>query len=339
MVKDQELLHNCKKGSGLVKLGSKAEIPIGTIGALALEISGKKVKLAEVLHVPKLRRNLLSVSKLTDMGILTVFDRRSVSFYEAGARIVGRRLSARQRKKNLYTFQGKNQEANVAVVSPSEGTADELSFLLEEPDTIDEALRGAEGAQWEKAAKAELKSMEINQVWNLVDLSEGRSVVDCKWVLKKKMSPEGQLQSPAVQSQTHLCYVVITMRQFNDKYEAEHWRLDKEILRYVKGSAKEGLEFPGGDKFKLALVVDASFGTNVKSKSTTRLCVFLHGGAIAWTSRKQTCTSVSSAEAEYLALSLGTRTLIKFTRLLEDVYRIQIRQVPVFEGSGSCPLL
>ncbi|KAL3686251.1 hypothetical protein R1sor_004273 [Riccia sorocarpa] len=93
MVKDQDLLHNCKKGSGSVKLGSNAEIPMGPVGALALEVGRKKIELTEVLHVPNLRRNLQGVSKLADMGLVTIFDRNKVIFYESGAKIRDARLA------------------------------------------------------------------------------------------------------------------------------------------------------------------------------------------------------------------------------------------------------
>ena len=35
--------------------------------------------------------------------------------------------------------------------------------------------------------RSELKSMDENQVWNLVDLPDGVRAVECKWVFKKKM--------------------------------------------------------------------------------------------------------------------------------------------------------
>ncbi|KAL3696014.1 hypothetical protein R1sor_010090 [Riccia sorocarpa] len=111
MIKDKGMLYDCKKSSGSVQLGSKTEIPIGAVGALALEVGAKRVELPEVLHVPNLRRNLLSVSKLADLGIVTVFDRNKVVFYEIGAKIKGARLAQGLRSGNLYEFKIRQQEA------------------------------------------------------------------------------------------------------------------------------------------------------------------------------------------------------------------------------------
>ena len=40
---------------------------------------------------------------------------------------------------------------------------------------------------------SELKSMDENQVWNLVDLPDGVEAVECKWVFKKKMDMDGNV--------------------------------------------------------------------------------------------------------------------------------------------------
>ncbi|KAL3680370.1 hypothetical protein R1sor_023326 [Riccia sorocarpa] len=110
MIKDKGMLYDCKKSSGSVQLGSKTEILIGAVGALALEVGAKR-ELPEVLHVPNLRRNLLSVSKLADLGIVTVFDRNKVVFYESGAKIKGARLAQGLKSGNLYKFKIQQQEA------------------------------------------------------------------------------------------------------------------------------------------------------------------------------------------------------------------------------------
>ncbi|KAL3691769.1 hypothetical protein R1sor_005420 [Riccia sorocarpa] len=103
MIKDKGMLYDCKKSPGSVQIGSKTEIPIDAVGALVLEVGAKRVELPEVLHVPNLRRNLLSVLKLADLGIVTVFDRNKVVSYESGAKIKGARLAQGLRSENLWT--------------------------------------------------------------------------------------------------------------------------------------------------------------------------------------------------------------------------------------------
>jgi hypothetical protein len=40
----------------------------------------------------------------------------------------------------------------------------------------------------------ELKSMDQNEVWDLVELSEGHNKVGCKWVFKTKRDSKGNIE-------------------------------------------------------------------------------------------------------------------------------------------------
>ena len=46
---------------------------------------------------------------------------------------------------------------------------------------------------WFGAMRSELKSMDDNQVWNLVDLPDGGRAVKCKWVFKRKTDMDGNV--------------------------------------------------------------------------------------------------------------------------------------------------
>src|SRR5664279_2473848 len=47
-------------------------------------------------------------------------------------------------------------------------------------------MSSSESESWQEAMGSELKSMEDNQVWNLVDMPDGVKAIECKWVFKKK---------------------------------------------------------------------------------------------------------------------------------------------------------
>ena len=53
--------------------------------------------------------------------------------------------------------------------------------------------------------------------------------------------------------------------------------------------------------------------------STTGNLFTMAGGAISWTSKKQASVSLSTAEAEYIALSTATQEAIWLRRLLGDI--------------------
>ena len=52
---------------------------------------------------------------------------------------------------------------------------------------------GTDSESWLGAMRSELKSMDENQVWNLIDLPDGVKPIECKWVFKKKSDMDGNL--------------------------------------------------------------------------------------------------------------------------------------------------
>ena len=40
-----------------------------------------------------------------------------------------------------------------------------------------------------------MESLELNRTWYLVDLPPGCKSIDCKWILKKKLKPDGTLNT------------------------------------------------------------------------------------------------------------------------------------------------
>ena len=63
-----------------------------------------------------------------------------------------------------------------------------------EPRTAAEARASPQKKEWESAMKSEMKSLMQNEVWDLVELPNGRSAVGCKWVFKKKSDAEGKVE-------------------------------------------------------------------------------------------------------------------------------------------------
>lgn len=64
-------------------------------------------------------------------------------------------------------------------------------MTLDAPSTITQALNSPEATQWNEAIHAEYDSLVKNKTWVLEDLPPGKSVVSCKWFLKKKYNLDG----------------------------------------------------------------------------------------------------------------------------------------------------
>ncbi|CAI7798436.1 unnamed protein product [Closterium sp. NIES-54] len=63
-----------------------------------------------------------------------------------------------------------------------------------EPATLREALKSSDAEEWKKAMESELKSIEENGTWELVELPEGRKAITSKWLFKIKPDADGKIE-------------------------------------------------------------------------------------------------------------------------------------------------
>ena len=65
--------------------------------------------------------------------------------------------------------------------------------LLADAESIsfEEAVRDP---KWKSAMDEEIKAIEKNKTWDLVELPKGHQAIGVKWVFKKKMNPQGEVE-------------------------------------------------------------------------------------------------------------------------------------------------
>ncbi|PNX87224.1 retrovirus-related Pol polyprotein from transposon TNT 1-94, partial [Trifolium pratense] len=66
--------------------------------------------------------------------------------------------------------------------------------LEEDPTNLQEALSSLDADLWQEAINDEMDSLESNRTWHLVDLPPGCKPIGCKWILKKKLKPDGTIE-------------------------------------------------------------------------------------------------------------------------------------------------
>ena len=62
------------------------------------------------------------------------------------------------------------------------------------PSTYKEAMEDSSKKSWDSAMKEEMKSLQSNDVWDLVPLPDGRKIVGSKWVYKVKVAADGTVE-------------------------------------------------------------------------------------------------------------------------------------------------
>ena len=68
---------------------------------------------------------------------------------------------------------------------------------LSTPSTLQEGIESEEQEKWKKAIESELKSLEDNETWELVDLPPNRKPIGTKWVFRVKEDPDGGVRYKA----------------------------------------------------------------------------------------------------------------------------------------------
>ncbi|KAJ9546342.1 hypothetical protein OSB04_018885 [Centaurea solstitialis] len=114
-----------------------------------------------------------------------------------------------------------------------------------------------------------------------------------------------------------------------------HLSAVKRILRYLKGTPDFGLWYPKDSGFELIAYTDSDHaGCKLNRKSTSGACQFLGDKLVSWSSRKQNCVSLSTAEAEYVAAACCcSQVLWMKTQLADFGYTMQ--RIPIYCDSKS----
>ncbi|XP_023740658.1 uncharacterized mitochondrial protein AtMg00810-like [Lactuca sativa] len=99
----------------------------------------------------------------------------------------------------------------------------------------------------------------------------------------------------------------------------------KNIFRYLKRTSSLGIWYPSGLGFFVQEFLDADLGgCGLDRKSTMGGCQFLDGKLISCQSKKQNYVSLSTTEAEYIAVASCTSQVISIQCQLRD-YEINMK--------------
>lgn len=121
----------------------------------------------------------------------------------------------------------------------------------------------------------------------------------------------GSLMYASIRTRPDLTHAVTFLSQFSSCPTEVHLKAAKRVLRYLNGTKDYKLHFPCGQKLDLNGYSDSSYASNLTDRKSLSGYIFQLGGSpISWRSRKQKSVSVSTTEAEYMALSLTTRQLV-----------------------------
>ena len=110
------------------------------------------------------------------------------------------------------------------------------------------------------------------------------------------------------------------MAKFSSSPAKAHLTAVKCIMRYLKGSVDLKLKYERSDDGQFIGYSDADYAGDPNDRHSTTGNVFLmSSGPISWLSKKQGIVTLSTAEAEYVALTMATQEAVWFRRHLSDL--------------------
>ena len=128
-----------------------------------------------------------------------------------------------------------------------------------------------------------------------------------------------------------LAYAVSLCSRFLAKPTATHAGIAKGVLRYLKGAIDLGITYYRDNTENLFVYTDSNYQDRTlrgDGRSTSGYGVYLAGGLISWSSRRQHCVTTSSTEAEYIGQANAIKQIITATQFLLEL-RLPIIHTPI----------
>ena len=94
------------------------------------------------------------------------------------------------------------------------------------------------------------------------------------------------------------------------------------MFRYLKGTKDHKLTYGGSHKLlneELNIYCDADWASDVDRKSISGYVITIAGGAVAWSSKKQTTVAPSTPEAKYIAAAHVAKQVLWYRSLLTEL--------------------
>jgi hypothetical protein len=149
----------------------------------------------------------------------------------------------------------------------------------------------------------------------------------------------GSLLYAAVVSRPDIAFIVQNLGRNLQRTGEAHITACKRVFRYLRATLDLNITY--GKDVSLGPVVigfcDADYGGDEDTRRSTTAYVFmLGGGAITWASKLQPTVALSSAEAEYMAVSAAVQDAMYLRQLFSDLGFEQREPTTIYEDNQGC---
>nr|GEX63180.1 uncharacterized mitochondrial protein AtMg00810-like [Tanacetum cinerariifolium] len=159
-------------------------------------------------------------------------------------------------------------------------------------------------------------TLDLDQNGTLVDVTKYQSMIGTLMYLTSSR--------PDIVHTTCLC------AWYQAKPTEKHLKEVKMIFRYLQGTVNMGFWYTKDFGFELTESLDANYaGCKGSFKSTSGETQLLGEELVGWSSKKQDCTALSTAEAEYVSLYVCCAQVLWMWTLITD-YGFHFNKIPMY---------
>lgn len=146
----------------------------------------------------------------------------------------------------------------------------------------------------------------------------------------------GALLYIATISRPDITAAVNILSRRNEKPRQQDWNAAKRVIAYLYSTKELNLTISTNEPPTLKCYADADWaGDKSDRKSTSGSLYTLGSVPIQWTSRKQNCVALSSAEAEFISAGSTVQEILWIVKILEDLDLPQQYPITIYEDNQS----
>jgi hypothetical protein len=147
----------------------------------------------------------------------------------------------------------------------------------------------------------------------------------------------GSLMYAMVSTRPDIAFAVTQAARYGADPTRRHWTGAKRIVRYLKGTQRHGITYVRDEPFEMTGFADSDFGGDVDTRRSTGGFVFnVQNGPLAWCSKLARPVSLSSTEAELVALTLAGKEALWLRKCLRAFAVPCPEPLKIFEDNQAC---
>jgi DNA-binding transcriptional regulator/RsmH inhibitor MraZ len=140
----------------------------------------------------------------------------------------------------------------------------------------------------------------------------------------------------SVSTRLDITMVVSHISRYLSDRSQSHWEQAKRVLHYLKGTAESVLMYGGAPSSKVVGWSDSDYASDIgERRSRTGYVIMLNGAAVGWKSQRQQTVALSTAEAEYMALTAATQEAMLLKKM-HEFHQDSGSAISIHEDNHSC---